>query len=58
MKYIDEVAVVRLAVKKAKKSGINAGFSHIKKYADSHSQNRDIIGILKCYKKAIKKGIC
>ncbi len=58
MKYNDEYAVVRLAIKKAKKSGINSGFSHIKKYADSHPNNRDVDGILKCYKKAIKKGIC
>lgn len=58
MKYSDEYAVVRLAIKKAKKSGINAGFSHIKRYADSHANNRDITGILKCYRKAIKKGIC
>lgn len=58
MKYTDEYAALRIVIKKAKKSGINAGFSHIKKYADSHPQSRDITGILKCYKKAIKKGIC
>lgn len=58
MKYADECAVVKMAVKRARKSGINAGFASIKKYADKHSGNRDIAGILKCYRKAIKKGIC
>ena len=58
MKYIDEYAAVRLAVKKAKRSGINAGFSHIMKYANHHPEDRDIAGILKCYRKAVKKGIC
>lgn len=57
MNYYDEYAAVRMAIKRAKKSGINAGFASIKKYADSHPANRDIEGILKCYRKAIKKGI-
>lgn len=58
MKYNDEYATVRLAIKKARKFGINAGFNLIKKYADSHTDNRDVDGILKCYRKAIKKGVC
>ena len=57
MKYNDEIAAVKMAVKRAKRGGREAGFVSIKKYADNHA-NRAIDEILKCYRKAIKRGIC
>ena len=53
----DEVAAVKMAVKRAKKAGVEAGFRSLLKWYDRHP-NRDINIVLKCYKKAIKKGIC
>lgn len=47
-----------MAVKRAKKAGtIEAGFNSLKKWYEAN-QERDILIALKCYKKAIKKGIC
>lgn len=58
MKYSDEIAAVKIAVKRAKKAGtIEAGFQHLKKWHDKHP-TRNINAIIKCYKKAIKRGIC
>ena len=57
MMSTDEVAAVKMAVKRAKKAGIEAGFLSLKKWYDNHP-HRNIKIVLKCYKKAIRKGIC
>ena len=51
-------AAIKMAVKRAKKAGtIEAGFKSLKKWHDTN-QERDILTALKCYNKAIKKGVC
>lgn len=51
-------AAVKMAVKRAKKAGtIETGFKSLKKWHDTN-QTTDILIALKCYKKAIKKGVC
>ena len=53
MMYTDEIAAVKIAVKRAKKAGdIEAGFQSLFKW-----HTKDINWIIKCYKKAIKQGI-
>lgn len=57
MAYVDEIAAIKIAVKRAKKAGdIEAGFQSLLKWHTKH-QARDISWIIKCYKKAIKHGI-
>lgn len=57
MMYTDEIAAVKIAVKRAKKAGdIEVGFQSLFKWHTKH-QTRDINWIIKCYKKAIKQGI-
>lgn len=54
----DEVAAVKMAVKRSKKARTcEAGFLSLKNWHDNH-KNCDINIVLKCFKKAIRKGIC
>ena len=53
----DEVALVKIAVKRAKKKhSINEGLNEIQKWHDRH-KNRSIKEVLFCYRKAVKRGL-
>ncbi len=52
--YKDEIAAVKIAVKKALKyRNCEIGFLHLNSWYDRHN-TRDIVSVLKCYRKAVK----